>query len=168
MHPAICMGSREGSFKDWVLRWPLERKVPAVPSTSSACPSCQFKRASFRLTDMHKLVYTHLVHMDGQTGRVPAAPQVPTSAFCRGTQGITGDWGRRCARYPVTGAAARSQAPSFPVHTSMMGPQKSTAVRTLHQLHLLQAESTSGSDQRAREQGGCHPSKALRRPPAAP
>lgn len=137
LHSAICMGSREGSFKDWVLRWPLERKVPAVPSTSSACLPCKFKRASFRLTEMHELVYKHLIHTDGQTGRVLAVPQVPTSAFCRGTQAITGDWGRGCARYPMTGAAAKSQAPSFPVSTSMMGPQKNTAVGILHQVHLL-------------------------------
>lgn len=64
---------------------------------------------------------------------------------------------------PVTGAAAGSQAPSFPGSTSFHGPP---AVRILCQVHLSR-QKAHWLDQRAREQGDCPPYKARQRPPAA-
>lgn len=123
-------------------------------------------RAPCRLTEMHELVCTHLTTwMDRLTEsqlsfRSPPVHSAgaPRASLETGGGGVPG----------TSGAATRSQAPSFPVRTRYEGPsQKSTAVRTLHQAHLFQAESTSGSDQRASERCCCRPYKALRRPPAA-
>lgn len=102
-----CVGSCEGSFKDRMPQWTLERKVATLPAPyQPVLPVGEGGQAPFKRTDVHEPVCTHLTSWlarlkSSRRPQVPTRVYLPCSASFLFSPLVPWAVGRRCAFLPI-------------------------------------------------------------------